>query len=111
MAVAKDENELNQFIKSMNESGFKEGSNASDLLGYSKSFIVAKEETGKDIYDFLVQYPTGQVEIFNKDNMQSETFFPDYKSRAVLLIDEKILNKLSDEGLDLLSVAGPTYRT
>ena len=111
LAVAKDEKELNEFIKSMNELGFKEGNDASDLLGHSKSFIVAKIEAGKDIYDFVVQYPTGQVEIFNKDNMQSETFSPDYKNRAILLIDEKILNKLSGEGFDLLSVAGPAYRS
>lgn len=111
LAVAKDENELNEFIKSMNELGFKEADKVPDLLSHSKSFIVTKEEAGKDIYDFLVQYPTGQVEVFDKDSMQSKTFSPDYKNKAVLLIDKKILNKLSGEGLDLLSVAGPAYRT
>lgn len=111
LAVAKDENELNEFIKSMNELGFKEADKVPDLLSRSKSFIVAKEDMGKSIYDLAVQYPTGQVEIFNKENMQSETFSPDYKNKAVLLIDEKILNKLSVKGLDLLSAVGPAYRS
>ncbi len=111
LAVAKDENELGEFIKSLNELGFKEGRIVSDLLGHSKSFIIAREDMGKDIYDFVVQYPTGQVEVFNRDGMKSETFSPDYKNKTVLLVDEKVLNNLSGKGFDLLSVAGPAYRT
>ena len=111
MAIAKDENELKEFSRSLNELGFKEAEKTSDLLRHPKSYMVAKEDMGKDIYDFAVQYPTGQVEIFDKDKMRSETLSLDYKNSAVLLIDEKVLNKLSAEGLDLLSAAGPAYRS
>ena len=111
LAIAKDENELKEFSQSMNELGFKEAEKTPDLLSYPKSYMVAKDDMGKDIYDFAVQYSTGQVEIFDKDKMRSETLSPDYKNSAVLLIDEKVLNRLSAEGLDLLSVAGPAYRT
>lgn len=111
MAIAKDENELKEFSRSMNELGFKEAGKASDLLSHAKSYAIVKEDMAKNIYDFAVQYPTGQVEIFDKDKMRSETFSPDYTNSAVLLIDEKVLNKLSAEGLDLLSAAGPAYRS
>jgi hypothetical protein len=111
LAIAKNEDELKEFTQSMNELGFKEAGKTLDLLSYLKSYMVAKDDTAKNIYDFAVQYPTGQVEIFDKDKMQSETFSPGYTNSAVFLIDEKVLNKLSAEGFDLLSVAGPAYRS
>ncbi len=111
MAIAKDENELKEFSRSMNELGFKEAEKTSDLLSYPKSYMVTEEDIGKNIYDFAVQYPTGQVEVFNKDKMQLEVFSPDYKNNAVLLINEKVLNKLLAKGFDLLSVSGPAYRS
>jgi len=111
LAIAKDENELKEFSRSMNELGFKEAEKTSDLLSYPKSYMVTEEDIGKNIYDFAVQYPTGQVEVFNKDKMQLEVFSPDYKNNAVLLINEKVLNKLLAKGFDLLSVSGPAYRS
>lgn len=111
MAIAKDENELKEFSQSMNELGFEKAEKTSDLLSHPKSYMVAKEDMGKNIYDFAIQYPTGQVEIFNKDHMNSKIFSPDYHNNIVLLIDKKDLNKLLAEGLDLLSAAGPAYRS
>ena len=111
LAVAEDENELKEFSRRMNELGFKEAETVPDLLSRSKSYIVAKEGTGKNIYDFAVQYPTGQVEVFNKDEMQSRVLSPDYENKAVLLISEKDLSKLLAGGLDLLSATGPVYRS
>ncbi len=111
MAIAKDENEMKEFSRTMNELGFKEADKVSDLLSYSKSFIVAREDMSKNIYDFAIQYSSGQVEIFNKNHMNSRILSPDYKNNIVLLVDEKVLNKLLAEGLGLLSVVGPTYRS
>lgn len=109
MAVAKNEDELKELSRSLNEFGFKEADTVSDLLD-SKSYIVVKEDSGKIVYDFAAQYPTGQIEIFNKEKMQSKVFAPDYANSIVLLIEEKDLKSLSAKGLDLLLVAGPAYR-
>ena len=111
LAIAKDENEMKEFSRTMNELGFKEADKVSDLLSYSKSIIVAREDMSKNIYDFAIQYSSGQVEIFNKNHMNSRILSPDYKNNIVLLVDEKVLNKLLAEGLGLLSVVGPTYRS
>ena len=111
LAIAKDDNELKDFYQSLNELGFKETISMSDIFSNLKSFIVIAEDKGKETYDFATQYPTGQVEIFNRNHMNSKVFSPDYGNSVVLLIDEKVFNKLSAEGLDLLSVAGPAYRS
>lgn len=111
MAIAKDENELKEFSQSMNELGFKETDKITDLLSHPKSYLVAEEDMSKNIYDFAIQYPSGQVEMFDKNHMNSRIFSPDYKNNVVLLINEKVLNKLLAEGLDLLSAAGPAYRS
>ncbi len=112
LAVAKDQTEFENFAEALNRNGFKKSENVLGLLEVKKTYFIADQNTAKDIYDFVVQYPTGQIEIFDKKIMQSRTFSPSYKDLAVvLLVDQDNLNKLQAKGFNFLSASGPAYRS
>jgi len=111
LVIAKNEAEISSLTKAMDRSDFKRSKNISDLLKSPKTYLVADENIDKDVYDFIVQYPTGQVEIFDKKLMQSQTLSPDYKNSAiVLLVEKNNLNKIQEKGFDILGVAGPAFQ-
>ena len=111
LAIAAKKPEIKAFVEILGEQGFKEVKNADDLFENGKKYFVVNESLEKDIYDFVVQYPSGQVELFDKTVMKHKIFFPEYAGSAlVLLIQEKDLNKIKKQGFDLLAVVGPTYR-
>lgn len=111
LVIAQNEAELSSLAKALERFDFKRSENISDLFKSPKTYLVADENIDKDVYDFIVQYSTGQVEIFNKKLMQSQTLSPDYKNSAVvLLVDKSNLNKIQEKGFDLLGVAGPAFQ-
>ena len=66
----------------------------------------------KDFYDFLVQYPTGQIEIFDNSTMESKTISPDYaNSCKIFLVLKEDLNKLQEKGWDILANTGLAYQS
>ncbi len=112
LAIARDDKELRNFSQSMDEAGFKQADGIADLLKSPKTYLRISEDMDKNVYDFVVQYPTGQVEIFDKELMRSETFSPDYHNLGiVLLVAKDDLNKLQAKGFDLLSAVGPAYQS
>lgn len=111
MVIAKNEAEISSFAKAMDGLDFKRSENIADLFQSPKTYFVVDGNLDKDVYDFIVQYPTGQVEIFDKKLMQSQTLSPDYKNSAiVLLVDKDNLNKIQEKGFDLLSSTGPAFQ-
>lgn len=112
LVIAKDEHELLSFVGIMEKQGFAKSENIKDLMEKSKTHFVIDVSLGKKVYDFMVQYPTGQVEIFSKKLMKSEIISPDYEnSSIVFLIDKNVLQKFQQAGIDLLSVVGLTYQS
>jgi len=112
LAIAKNATELSGFAKAMNEAGFKQVASCAQFLQYPKTYFVVHQNIDKDIYDFIVQYPTGQVQIFDKEDVRSQTFSPDYKNSAtVLLVQKDNLNKIQEMGFDLLSATGLAYQS
>ncbi|MFA6273326.1 MAG: hypothetical protein WC673_02460 [Candidatus Paceibacterota bacterium] len=112
LAIAKDEAELASLAKAMDGFDFKRSENIADLLKFPKTYFVITGDMDKDVYDFVVQYSTGQVEIFDKKLMRSQTLSPDYKNSAiVLLVDKDNLNKIQEKGFDLLSATGPAFQS
>ncbi len=112
LVIAKNRTEYEKFAKTLSSFGFDKSENIADILKTQKTYFTIDQNTEKDAYDFIAQYPTGQIEIFDKKNMQSQTFSPDYKNSAVvLLVDQDNLNKLQAKGFDFLSASGPAYRS
>jgi len=112
LIIAKDSNELQDFVESLDENGFKRSDKIVDLLELQQAYFVINESAAKDAYDFAVQYPTGQIEIFDKEHMRSQTFSPEYSNlKLVLLVAKDDLNKLQTKGFDLLSAVGPAFQS
>lgn len=116
LMIAENDKELKEFEKELALSSFSKSNNISEL-GESlkkpgKNYMVLKNKDSKNVYDFLLQYPTGQIEIFNQEYMKSNIIAPDYSKNTVLFATTKeILLKIKDEGYDLLSYAGLTYQS
>ncbi|MFH1720678.1 MAG: hypothetical protein ABH856_03675 [Patescibacteria group bacterium] len=111
LVIAKNDEEFASFAKVMEGFDFKRSENIAGLFKSPKTYFVITGDVDKDVYDFIVQYPTGQVEIFDKKLMRSQTLSPDYKNSAiVLLVDKDNLNKIQEKGFDLLSSTGPAFQ-
>lgn len=112
LVIAKNDEELAGFAKAMERFDFKRSENIAGLFKFPKTYFVITGDIDKDVYDFIVQYPTGQVEIFDKKLMQSRTLSPDYKKQGViLLVDKDNLNKIQEKGFDLLGTTGPAFQS
>ncbi len=112
LVIAKDSQEQEWFASFAEEKGFKKAGKISDLFDLPQAYLILDENTEKSHYDFAVQYPTGQVEIFDKESMKSQIFSPDYKNKGIIFIVGKDdLNKLQAKGLDLLSATGPAFQS
>lgn len=111
IVIAKDSAELGEFSKSMDSAEFKRAEGISDLFQSPKVYAVVDENLDKDIYDFVVQYPTGQVEIFDQKLSTSHLLSPDYiNSGIVILVLKEDLTKLEEKGFNLLSTTGPALQ-
>jgi hypothetical protein len=117
LAIAKDHDELAVFVKNLEGQGFRQVVDTSDLFKYvfhpsSKVFFVVKESLPKDMYDFIVQYPTGQVEIYDDFNLKSKLAVPAYdKISVIFLITREGLKKNQELGFQILDQVGLTYQS
>ena len=115
LVVAKDEVELSGFVKILEDEGFNQTFDTLDLFKFintpSKVFFVIKETLSKDMYDFVVQYPTGQVEIYDKFNLKSQTVIPTYQGVSIIfIITKEALRKTQESGFHILEQVGMTYQ-
>ena len=115
LMIAENDKELKEFEKELILLNFSKSNNIIDLgkslKKQGKNYMVLKNEDLKNVYDFLIQYPTGQIEIFNQELMKSDIIIPEYSKNTVLfVVTKEILLKIKDEGYDLLSYAGLTYQ-
>jgi len=112
LIMAKNIDELSDFSRIMNDEGFKRSDNILDILNSPKMYLSVDENMNKDVYDFVVQYPTGQVEIFDNTAMKSSTFSPDNANGCVVfLVLKEDLGKIQEKGWNILSLCGPTYQS
>lgn len=116
LIIAKDEVELFSFVKTLEDEGFSQTLDVLDLFKYitvpSKVFFVIQENLSKDMYDFVVQYPTGQVEIYDKFNLKSQTVIPIYKDISIIfIVTKETLKKTQESGFRILEQVGITYQS
>jgi len=112
LAIARDDKELEDFSRFMDGEGFSQAEGVFDLLKSPKTYLRIGEDMDKNVYDFVVQYSTGSVQIFNVNELKNILFSPDYKNSAiVLLVDQDNLHKIQAKGFDLLSASGPAYKS
>lgn len=116
LVIAKDKVELSNFVKKLKNEGFNQTPEALDLFKYitkpAKVFFVIQKILSKDIYDFMIQYPTGQIEIYNKSNLKSQTVIPIYKDVSIIfIITKETLKKTQEFGFRILEQVGITYQS
>ena len=112
LIIAKDKKEQSEFEKFLAENGFKKSNAVYELLENQRVYFVAEKDIDKNIYDFVSQYPTGQIEIFDKNTMKSNVYSPDYKDKAVIIIALKSnIKALQKNNFDLLALTGPAYQS
>ena len=115
LIIANQHHEIAAIKDELYTNGFSESFSYSDLLKQStigeKTFLILDSTLPKEIYDFVVQYPTGRIQIFDKTQGISRVVAPKYDDSAcVLVLSEQTLRTVQESGFDLLSHVGLTYR-
>lgn len=112
LAIAQDRDEISEFSSIMEKEGLERSDNALDLLSKSRTYLSINENMSKEAYDFLVQYPTGQVEIFDSTEMKSKSVSPNYENGCIIfLVIKEDISKLREKGWDILANAGLAYQS
>lgn len=116
LVIARDTEEQDRLIETMHNHGFRQVIDTGELFEKivkpSKVFYVIRQGLPKDIYDFLLQYPTGQIEILNKQKMRADVVSPDYDHVSVVFITTKEhLLSVQEKGFDVLGSAGIAYQS
>lgn len=116
LVIAKDETELQQLVKSLEADNFRQAIDTSDLFKHVtkpvKVFVLVKDKLSKDLYDFIIQYPTGQVEIYDKFNLKSQLVTPVYdKVSVIFIVTKDALKKTQELGYQVLEHTGIAYQS
>lgn len=108
LIVAADEGKLAEAVTVLQSSNFQSAETVADLLNTSRAYFVVGESLNKDVYDFIAQYGSGSVEIFDKTAMQSSVTPIDYVDRGVVfLVTAQNLAKVEAAGFGLRQAVGP----
>ncbi len=115
LIIAQDEIHLRELERSLEEKGFGKAGSASELARRiaepGKIFFTLTATVDKSAYDFVAQYPTGQVEIFDHSQMRSHVATPDYQGLSVaVLVTQQDLATLEGHGYGLRTHTGIAYQ-
>lgn len=115
LVIAQDEKELKSFQKILNTNNFNEAKDVNQIMERvkqpAKTYFIVTPNLPKDAYDFLIQYPTGQVEIFNPASMKFDIMYPNYQNSVVIfIITKENLASLERQGFNIKMGAGLAYQ-
>ena len=118
LVIAQNQKELNEFGLFLKNEGFQAAENIGILMSSlndtskpAKLYVSPNKDNIKSFYDFLVQYPTGQVEIFDSQEMKSMVLQPNYDDSAVVfLVSQKDLADFQANNFSFLQYAGMTFQ-
>lgn len=116
LAIARDEEELKEIQELLETNHYRRANHASQLLLHidapAKIYYLISEKLPKEIYDFIIQYPTGQVEIFDSEKMKSSVVQPSYSDVSVIfLITKDNLANIRKDNFEMLNNTGITYQS
>lgn len=115
LILAKTSEEFEVFSSKLTEEGFVGSDNIFSVINhlekYPKIYLVINEKSVKDVYDLALQYPTGQIQIQNHENLSEKSFSPDYnKYSIILLTTDELLNHVKKQNFDFLPIVGMVYK-
>ena len=116
LVIARDEKENTAFEKILTENGFQEAKTSFELLEKArtrvKTYLNLNDNFSKQVYDFLTQYPTGQIELFDNEQMGSKVVFPAYENGAVVfLVSKNNLLEIEKKGFRIREAVGMAYQS
>jgi hypothetical protein len=104
-----DNDPLNQSEGVVIGDGFKTAL-PKDYTGESDYLFILDAENAKKLYDFAVEYPTGQVSSMDRDGNRIWVT-PNYnKSRIVIMNERNLLVELQKHDMDFTEIYGITYQ-
>lgn len=116
LALAKDASELKHLQQLLDDHHFKQATLVSQLLLHietpCKIYVLVQNRLSKNLYDFILQYPTGQVEIFDGKNLKSTVANPIYKNVSIVfLMTKETLTQIQKNNFQILDKVGITYQS
>lgn len=113
LVVANNEKEIEMLEKEISISGFTKTQNIREIFHAiqigKKAYFVLENGLGNNVYNVLVQYPTGQINAY--DGQNNLVANPNYQTGALLiLVTEENLKKIEKGTKSLLQSVGLTYR-
>jgi len=116
LVIVKTKEELKRLQRSLQRYKFKKVKTPLELLKKVKSpiktYFLIESNLDKQLYDLISQYPTGQIELFDKEKMQSIVVVPNYKNTSIILLMTKgVLKRIQKKGFNVLAIVGLTYQT
>lgn len=114
LVIARNDEELARFQEVLESNYFKKATEILTLISNidepQKIYFVITD-ISKDLYDFLLQYPSGQVEIFDSQKMKSAIISPIYQGVSVVfLIKKETLSQIQKGEFPVLEAVGLTYQ-
>ena len=113
LVIARNESELKEFQEILKKEKILESKSAAELARNIKDNKRNFLMLGSDIkpeYDFIVQYPTGQIEFFDHNTMQPTVYSVEHQDAGIIfLATDEILKNISIN-YNILERVGLTYR-
>lgn len=115
LAIVKNKQRVEEYKQKLKSQGFKEINKPLDVLEeidkQAKIFIEPKIDNQKDLYDLILQYPTGQVELMDKKSFTKKTVSPKYDGSAIIILTtDKLFDNFKKNNLNLMPYLGLTFR-
>ncbi len=116
MVIAKDIDELKEFVQELKDADCKYLKDIWEVMDFANSegrgCFAMDEGLEKELYDFIVQYPTGQVEIWDEAKHDFRVLNPKYEDVSlVFLITKQDLENIKKQSFEILSKVGLTYQS
>lgn len=116
LILAKSDEDFTRYQSILTEDGYVGSDDIYATLFHLEKhkniYLVINNKSAKALYDFAMQYPTGQVNVLNPGNMENKSFNPDYKNHSlILLTTSTYLEHITKHNLDFLNIVGMVYRS
>lgn len=115
LVIANSSDQVQLLSEELSEQGFRQVIDSTELMNRirsnTKAYYIVRDTLPKQMRDVIVQFPTGQIEIFDHDKMKSEVVVPDYEQTGVVFVaTAEKLQQIEKEGFNFLEHVGLTYR-
>lgn len=113
LMIARDEQEFSALEQEVGDFGFQKTRNVAEIFDSiqsgNKAYFTLGNTLGNNIYNILIQYPTGQVTAYDGHNNLVAN--PDYQKGSVLiLITKENLKEIERGEKSLLRLVGLTWQ-